>query len=77
MPCYKLGSALVKATTGIMYPSLPKAGTILYLPLYLSLEVDKYFYNTWLCDSPNILGITAFTFVPVTYVLLYPNIFLT
>jgi len=46
MPLYKLGKALVKATAGIMYPSLARAGIILYLPLHLSDEVDKYFSST-------------------------------
>ena len=65
MPFYKFGRALVKATTAIMYPSLPNAGTILYFPLYLSDEVLKYFANTALWCYPKILGITALTLVPI------------
>ena len=43
MPLYKLGNALVRATAGIMLPSLANAGIILYFPLHLSADVDKYF----------------------------------
>lgn len=46
MPLYKFGKAFVKATAGIMYPSFVSAGIILYFPLHLSDEVDKYFYST-------------------------------